>query len=385
MTPATSLSQQQSNESSPPVTASDDSGSTISASSHDTKLRQMQRSEEGARQDPQADVSSSANREAPKFSFISKLLKTKEGDVSTSGPSDAVERSIRQAPLVAAGIVAEHYTDLVPQYGLLGSLEDEHDAPTNSALFLNTNVPFSAFICGVQGSGKSHTTSCVLENSILASPYLGHLENPVSALVFSYGEWSSGGAGFNISEATFLGASHPKFPSHCVKEVTVLYSPSNPAIKRIYERYTNVQMVPFRLKAKTLDIGALHTLMAVDEKSTMPLYMATVEAILRDMVTRSVDGSLDYSEFKRRLAKEKFDATQSNMLQMRMNLLDSFLDLDNKAPMPDFKPGGITIIDLSDPFLIPSTACVLFKLGLEQFLQSSAPGKMIALDEAHKV
>jgi hypothetical protein len=165
----------------------------------------------------------------------------------------------------------------------------------------------------------------------------------------------------------------------------VLYSPFNPAIKRIYERHPNVQMVPFRLKVKTLDIGALYTLMAVDEKSTMPLYMATVEAILRDMVTRSFDGSLDYSEFTWRLAKEKFDATQSNMLQMRMNLLDSFLDLDNKAPMPDFKPGGITIVDLSDPFLTSSTACVLFKLGLEQFLQSSAPGKMIALDEAHKV
>jgi hypothetical protein len=385
MTPTTSLSQPRSNKPSPTASVSDGSDSTTSAPGHDTKLEQLQPLEEGARQDLQAVVSSSADREAPKFSLISKLLKTKEGDVSTSGFSDAVERSIRQAPLVAAGIVAEHYNDLVPQYGLLGSLEDEPDVSTNSALFLNTNVPFSAFICGVQGSGKSHTTSCVLEDSILASPYLGHLESPVSALVFSYGEWSGGGAGFNISEATFLGASHPSFPNHNVKEVTVLYSPSNPAIKRIYERHPNVQMVPFRLKAKTLDIGALHTLMAVDEKSNMPLYMVTVEAILRDMATRSFDGSLDYTEFKRRLAREKFDATQSTMLQMRMNLLDSFLDLDNKASMPDFKPGRITIIDLSDPFLTPSTACILFKLGLEQFLQSSAPGKTIVLDEAHKV
>jgi hypothetical protein len=188
MTPETSLSQPQSYEPSPTATASDGSDSTTSAPSHDTKLRQFQRSEEGARPDLQVDISSSPDREAPKFFLISKLLKTKEGEVSTSGPSDAVERSIRQAPLVAAGIVAEHYNDLVLQYGLLGSLEDEHDAPTNSALFLNTNVPFSAFVCGVQGSGKSHTTSCVLENSILASPYLGHLESPVSALVFSYGE-----------------------------------------------------------------------------------------------------------------------------------------------------------------------------------------------------
>jgi hypothetical protein len=204
-------------------------------------------------------------------------------------------------------------------------------------------------------------------------------------LIFSYGEWSSGGAGFNISEATFLGSPHPKFPNQYVRKITVLYSPSNPAIKRIYERLPNVQMVPFRLKAKTLDIGALHSLMAVDEKSNTPLYMVTVEAILRDIATKSADGSMDYAEFKRRIAEEKWDFTQSNMLKMRTNLLESFLDLEGTTSVPGFRPGDITIIDLSDPFLTPSTACILFKLALEQFLQSSAPGKMVVLDEAHKV
>ncbi|KAL1601986.1 hypothetical protein SLS59_005152 [Nothophoma quercina] len=149
-------------------------------------------------------------------------------------------------------------------------------------VFLNTNVPFSTFICGVQGSGKSHTTSCFLENAVLLSPNIGHLESPVSTLVFSY------------------------------------------------------------------------------------------------------DGSLNYLEFNRRLAKEKFDPTQTAMLKMRMNLLESFLDLTGTAPVPSFKPGELTIIDLSDPFLTASTACVLFKLGLEQFLQSRAPAKMVVLDEAHK-
>ncbi|KAJ4373674.1 hypothetical protein N0V86_007817 [Didymella sp. IMI 355093] len=347
------------------------------------KLKQLQLSTEKKQSATQGSETTSAQRIAPDFPMISKLLKIQDTNVDTPALSNAVERSIRQAPLLAAGVVAEHYKDLIPQFGLIGGLEEDNTS-TDSQLFLNTNVPFSAFICGVQGSGKSHTTSCILENAILASSHLGHLESPVSTLVFSYGEWSSGGAGFNISEATFLGASQPAFPDHHVKKVTVLYSPSNPAIKRMYERLPNVQMVPFRLKTRTLDIGALHTLMAVDEKSTMPLYMATVEAVLREIASRSADGSLDYLEFKRRLAKEKFDSTQKNMLSMRMNLLESFLDLESTAPVPDFKPGEVTIIDLSDPFLTPSTACILFKLGLEQFLQSKAPGKMVVLDEAHK-
>lgn len=349
------------------------------------RLKQLQRLGGLSGSDVGATDENAVQKKGPNFQLYSALLGDGDKKTSATTLSSAIDRSIRQAPLLTAGIVSEHYEDLVPQYGLLGSLGDENDSSSNSQVFLNTNVPFSTFICGVQGSGKSHTTSCFLENAVLLSPNIGHLESPVSTLVFSYGEWSSGGAGFNISEATFLGASHPDFPDHHVKQVTVLYSPSNVAIKRMYERLPNVTMVPFRLKAHALDIGALHTLMAVDEKSTMPLYMATVEAILRSISSESADGSLNYLEFNRRLAKEKFDPTQTAMLKMRMNLLESFLDLTGTAPVPSFKPGELTIIDLSDPFLTASTACVLFKLGLEQFLQSRAPAKMVVLDEAHKV
>jgi len=349
------------------------------------KLRQLQASSKtdivGLHQAIQAAV----ERKEPQYQLFEQLLIDPNSHGAANVSSSAIERSIRQSPLITADIVAEYYQDLLPQYGLLGSLESEHADATNTPLFLNSNVPFSAFICGVQGSGKSHTTSCILENSILPSPNIGHLESPVSTLVFSYGEWSSGGAGFNISEAAFLGASHPDFSDHHVKKVTVLYSPSNMAIRRMYERLPNVEMIPFRLKSQSLDIGALHTLMAVDEKSTMPLYMATVEATLRAIASESLDGCLNYLEFKRRLAREKFDITQTTMLNMRMNLLESFLDLTGTAPMPNFSAGEVTIIDLSDPFVTPSTACILFKLGLEQFLQSCAPGKMVVLDEAHKV
>lgn len=346
------------------------------------KLKQLQVSTLSRGPESKANEKNGINGKSPNFLLFHKLLSHRDKYVTISASSSAVERSIRQAPLLAAEVVSEHYEDLVPQYGLIGSFRD---GGSDSQLFLNTNVPFSAFICGVQGSGKSHTTSCILENAVLASPNIGYLESPVSALVFSYGEWSSGGVGFNISEAAFLGASHSDFPRHHVKQITVLYSPSNAAIKRLYERLPNIKMVPFRLAAHNLDISALHTLMAVDEKSTMPLYMATVEAILRGIASESEDGSLNYLEFKRRLAKEKFDPTQTIMLKMRMNLLESFLDLTGSAPAPTFNSGEITIIDLSDPFLTPSTACILFKLGLEQFLQSPAAGKMVVLDEAHKV
>lgn len=55
---------------------------------------------------------------------------------------------------------------MIPQYGLLGSgcqVDGVQPAPeVDRRMFLNTNVPWSTFICGVQGSGKSHTLSCLI-------------------------------------------------------------------------------------------------------------------------------------------------------------------------------------------------------------------------------
>ncbi|KAH0559631.1 hypothetical protein GP486_003854 [Trichoglossum hirsutum] len=73
-----------------------------------------------------------------------------------------------------------------PQYGLIGGLLAGSSNPYDPRLFLNTDAPWSAFICGSQGSGKSHTLSCILENSLVSLPTLGALPKPLAALVFHY-------------------------------------------------------------------------------------------------------------------------------------------------------------------------------------------------------
>jgi hypothetical protein len=72
------------------------------------------------------------------------------------------------------------------------------------------------------------------------------------------------------------------------------------------------------------------------------------------------------------------------MLEMRIGILESFLDRTGKAKQPQFRPGELTIMDMSCPFIDPNTACILFRIGLHQYLKSKVPGKMIVLDEAHK-
>jgi hypothetical protein len=292
--------------------------------------------------------------------------------------SEMVKEEMQNAPLFTSNMDPENNRAVYPQYGLIGCHEGEK-------LFLNTNIPFSAFICGVQGSGKSHTTSCILESALISSHLLGRLETPLSALVFSYGQFGGDGSGFSISEAAFLAAPDKNFPNgNHVKQVHVLVSPSNYInISNLYLRVPNVSVSAFKLKPQNLDIEIMLTLMNVSESDTQPLYMAAVTQILREMATKG--GAFNYLDFKARLRACPFNKTQKNMLKLRLDLLESFLDLEGTSPEVSFREGEVTIMDMSCPFVDANTACILFKIGLQRYLQSEAAGKMVVLDEAHKV
>ena len=134
---------------------------------------------------------------------------------------------------------------------------------------------------------------------------------------------------------------------------------------------------------------------------------------------------LNYAAFKRRLSEETFSAQQSALLNIRLNLLESFMELPDTAgalyeqeARPEFaqtkrgrqaekmwekeqaekvklnkaqniwsfEPGSLTIVDLSCPFVDEAAACALFNMCLTLFLESRGDvGRIIALDEAHKV
>ena len=65
------------------------------------------------------------------------------------------------------------------QYGVLGSVQS-NSTTVHEPVLLNTNSPWSAFLCGSQGSGKSHTLSCMLENCLLKDDALGRNPNPLA-------------------------------------------------------------------------------------------------------------------------------------------------------------------------------------------------------------
>lgn len=83
--------------------------------------------------------------------------------------------------------------------------------------------------------------------------------------------------------------------------------------------------------------------------------------------------------------KESFNNMQLAGLEQRMALLTSFMK-PNMKPQTRFAESQLTIIDLSDPFIDPASACGLFEIITRLFVRADVgTGKVLVVDEAHKV
>ena len=152
------------------------------------------------------------------------------GDFTTEIADD-----ISSAPLFATTVL-EHAQksseglklETFTQFGLLGGAIKDGPASSFSLrdlssqqdprIFQNVATPMSAFICGSQGSGKSHTLSCMLENCLVNST-AGVLPRPLTGIVFHYDNFVSDTGG-SPCEAAFLS-------SNAGIKVRVLCPPTN--------------------------------------------------------------------------------------------------------------------------------------------------------------
>lgn len=121
-------------------------------------------------------------------------------------------------------------------------------------------------------------------------------------------------------------------------------------------------------------------------------------------------GDFNFGKFKAELESTEWVKGQSGPLKMRLQLLESFLDLSGRPNQPQpplrgsnrkfrgaahakpgntvwrFEKGSLTIVDLSCPFVDENDACALFNICLGIFLEGRGKeGRVVALDEAHKV
>ncbi|KAF8076252.1 hypothetical protein FPV67DRAFT_1558760 [Lyophyllum atratum] len=287
------------------------------------------------------------------------------------------------------------YAGTANQYGVMGRLMSIHsksslDIPEDPRLYLNTNAPFSAVVCGVQGAGKSHTVSVILENMLVAGcPSIGSLEKPLSGLVLYLGE---GGPSTLPSEVAWLAASSSAGITPPAIHVFVSQSSLN-TMRAVYEPLgSHVVVEPLTFSESELDAQAFLSMMAVGSSDSAPLYVQVILTILREL-----GENYTYQAFMQALdvQKKSFNPAQISGLEQRMSLLTSFMDKKNhvskgrakgRACQPSrFAAGRLTIIDLSDPFIDPVSACGLFEIITRLFVRADVgTGKVLVVDEAHK-
>jgi hypothetical protein len=190
-------------------------------------------------------------REDPMYPAHAELLQRYSGvgrfdDIQTSPIFTAATHRHAERMLPSS---SPSKSSIFTQYGLLGgdvaSLAVQRDptaasarttmeicqardsVPLDPRVFYNVAAPSSVFICGSQGSGKSHTLSTLLENALI-SDKATLLPRPLSALVFHYDNFYSDTTG-SPCEAAFL-SSNPKVKAR------VLCAPTN---------YRSIAVSPF--------------------------------------------------------------------------------------------------------------------------------------------
>lgn len=109
------------------------------------------------------------------------------------------------------------------------------------------------------------------------------------------------------------------------------------------------------------------------------------------MAMENKSHKIRFDDFKRRIKNgdpasgTKWLDMQAGPLRQRMSLLENIVKPAYKDVLL-FERGTLTIVDLSDPFFDPPSACALFEIVLAAFLElDSSVGKVVALDEAHNV
>ncbi|KAG1732028.1 uncharacterized protein EDB91DRAFT_1251964 [Suillus paluster] len=330
---------------------------------------------------------------------------------STVDASDlSKDHELKTAPLITReAYVTAGYKKNSTQYGVMGEVLSIHSkssayVPVDPRLYINTNAPFSAVVCGVQGSGKSHTVSVLLENMLIPKlREIGSLQQPLAGLVLHFGE---GGAGSLPSEAAWVGV--PTTEGVRTPKVRVFVSRSSlNTMKAVYAPLgKNVDVVPLLFNETELDAQAFLSMMAVGSSDSAPLYIQIVLSILRDL-----GETFTYGKFMMRLegAKGNFNPAQIAGLEQRLALLNSFMEPNRPEPTAfgsksyanisrprsnvtapkstrrRFGAGELTIVDLSDPFIDPGSACGLFEIVTRLFVRAEVEtGKVLVVDEAHK-
>ena len=288
-----------------------------------------------------------------------------------------------------------------PEGALLGHLFDDNDSSNKvgEGVYINTHSPFCFITVGVQGAGKSHTSSCILESCLV--PFepgnVVKLKVPQTTLVLHYDQNTT-----SICEAAGLLSPNPNIKAKMnqvghnvgavIKEKAVILV--SPAFylqrKKFYGDTCTVKPLLFRWRSLTAD--HIKRIMRI-ESGDNQLYVASFLDLLRSYQKKAVVP--DFADFLKQVRNVCSIGTQKWPLDQRINLLESIVAESEKNSglvgesldlVSSSKDGyHLIIADMTDPLLSKEEANGLFQVLTEQFRTlPTKGGKVLMLDEAHK-
>ena len=269
------------------------------------------------------------------------------------------------------------------------------------AVYLNTHEPFCFATVGVQGAGKSHTLSCVLESCLVPfeSGNIVNLKKPMTSLVLHYDDNLSSiceSAGLLNPNRDFerkMQAAGLSASSSCVskEKAVILVSPTFYRQRKTFYG-NNCTVKPLLFKWRSLTADHIKRIMRINEGDNQ-LYVASFMTLLRGYQREAVVP--EFSQFLNQVQRVCDIKSQQGPLVQRIKLLESMvaesqMNLSLKEESLDLSTciaSGRTLVitDLTDPLLSKEEANGLFQVLTEQFRALPAQGgKLLCLDEAHK-
>lgn len=266
-------------------------------------------------------------------------------------------------------------------------------------IYINTHEPFSIFLVGIQGSGKSHSLACILESCLLAPDEhkLIKLNQPLSTLVFHYDtnigsicEVTGLTSPSSIDNLKKFNINHQKY--HVERDnMIVLVSPSYYHQRKVFYG-DHCKVAPLLLKWQSLTADHIKNLMGIGDGENQ-LYISTLLDMLRKYQRSKCLPT--FSSFVAEIKEKCGLISQRGPLIQRLALLESIIaesDINKDLIVESYNlsivtPGLLVIVDLTDPLLSKDEANSIFQVLTEQYRaipSNISGGKLLALDEAHK-
>ena len=231
---------------------------------------------------------------------------------------------------------------------------------------------------------------------------IGVSHKALSGLVLHFGE---GGSTSLPCEAAFIGHGI-NMGDVWPPKIKVFVSRSSLArMRRVYSVLGDtVTVEPLQFSESELDAESILSMMAVGMSDSAPLYVqrilvshaltpspsanGTLTIHLEQSIMRELGEEFTYKRFLKEVdrAKKEMSVMQIPPLDQRMVLLKACVDASAHMTKTRFNAGQLTVVDLSDPFIDPPTACALFEIVTRLFVRADVDtGKVLVVDEAHKV